>query len=118
LQMRVICRPFLNSIEMSLEPSLPVGIDPDADYIDSKIVLHDEDRLTLYTDGGLEATNSEGELYGFERVTALLASRPDAKSIAETARAFGQEDDITVVTITRPAVIHAVEATSIKLAAS
>jgi len=49
-------------------------------------------------------------LYGFERVTALLAGRPDAASIAATARAFGQEDDITVLTITRLPVDHRIEA--------
>jgi len=93
--------PFLNSSEIVLEPSLPLGIDPDAEYENTHIALHDEDRLTLYTDGVLEATNEDGELYGFDRVAALLADRPDAASIAATARAFGQEDDITVLTITR-----------------
>jgi serine phosphatase RsbU (regulator of sigma subunit) len=108
--------PFLNSNEMTLEPSLPLGIDPDADYMDRDWLLEDEDRLTLYTDGVLEACNSERELYGFERVTALLADRPDAESIAETARAFGQEDDITVLTITRLPIVYALEADSIGLA--
>jgi len=93
--------PFLNSSEIVLEPSLPLGIDPDTEYENTQIALNNEDRLTLYTDGVLEATNKEGELYGFERVAALLADRPDAASIAATARAFGQEDDITVLTITR-----------------
>ena len=108
--------PFLNSSEMSLEPSLPLGIDPNSDYIDRNILLHDEDRLTLYTDGVLEATNAERELYGFERVTALLADRPDAATIAATARTFGQEDDITVLTITRLPVVQVEEATSFGLA--
>jgi len=45
-------------------------------------VLNDEDRLTLYTDGVLEACNAEGELFGFERVTALLSDRPDAEVTA------------------------------------
>jgi G3E family GTPase len=53
------------------------------------------------TDGVLEACNSEGELYGFQRVTELLTTCPVAESIADAARAFGQEDDISVLTITR-----------------
>jgi phosphoserine phosphatase RsbU/P len=110
--------PFLNSSEMTLGPSLPLGIDPDTEYEDTQIALHGEDRLTLYTDGVLEATNEDGELYGFERVTALLADRPDAASIAATARAFGQEDDITVLTITRLPVEHKVGASSIGFATS
>ena len=109
--------PFLNSGELTLAPSLPLGIDADTEYEDTQIALHDEDRITLYTDGVLEATNKDGELYGFERVTALLAGRPDAASIAATARAFGQEDDITVLTITRLPVDHKIEASSIGLAA-
>ena len=99
--------PFLNSSELTLDPSLPVGIDPQAEYVDQDLVLNDEDRLTLYTDGVLEATNAEGELYGFARVTSLLADRPGATTIAAAARAFGQEDDITVLTITRLPVVHA-----------
>jgi len=108
--------PFLNSSEMTLGPSLPLGIDPDTEYEDEQIALQDEDRLTLYTDGVLEATNEDGELYGFERVSALLADRPDAASIAATAQAFGQEDDITVLTITKLLVDHNVEASSVVLA--
>ena len=110
--------PFLNSTETALEPSLPLGIDPDADYMNRHILLKDDDRLTLYTDGVLEATNAEGELYGFERVTALFADRPDAESIANAARAFGQEDDITVLTITRLSIHDAVEAATVSLATS
>jgi serine phosphatase RsbU (regulator of sigma subunit) len=76
------------------------------------VVVNDDDRLTLYTDGVLEATNAKGELYGFDRVTALLIiDRPDAESIAKTARAFGQQDDITVLTITRLPIRNAVEVT-------
>jgi hypothetical protein len=41
--------------------------------------------------------------------TALLADRPDAESIAKAARAFGQEDDITVLTIRRLPIHDAVQ---------
>ena len=53
--------------------------------------------LTLISDGVVEATNADGELFGFER--ALAISRKPAKEIAHVAQAWGQEDDITVVTI-------------------
>ncbi len=96
--------PFLNSGEMISESSLPLGIVGDADYVNQYVGLNDDDRVTLYTDGVLEACSSAGELYGFERVTALLVDRPDASYIADTARAFGQEDDITVLTITKVSV--------------
>jgi hypothetical protein len=45
----------------------------------------------------VEARSKTGELYGFDRL-APLTLKP-AQEIAATARAFGQEDDITVVSI-------------------
>jgi serine phosphatase RsbU (regulator of sigma subunit) len=93
--------PFLNGNEMSLDPSLPLGIDPEAEYRDQDLMLNGGDRLMLHTDGVLEARSGKGELYGFDRLKALLAGVPDAESIVDAALAFGQEDDITVVTIER-----------------
>ena len=49
------------------------------------------------TDGVIEARRKDGELYGFERAAAI-ASGP-AESIASAAQEFGQEDDITVLTL-------------------
>ena len=63
--------------------------------------LHPGDQLSLYTDGLLEARNTTGELYGFDRLHGLFASRPSAQQATEAAVAFGQDDDITVVTLTR-----------------
>jgi serine phosphatase RsbU (regulator of sigma subunit) len=108
--------PFLNSGEMPIVPSLPVGIVPEVEYEEHGFTLRDNDRLTLYTDGVLEACNSARELYGFERIKTLLTKRPDASTIAETARGFGQEDDITVLTITRLPVIQNLETTSVGVA--
>jgi serine phosphatase RsbU (regulator of sigma subunit) len=53
------------------------------------------------TDGVVEASNKEGELFGFARTQFL--SRQTAEKIAETAQSFGQDDDITVLTVTRSA---------------
>jgi serine phosphatase RsbU (regulator of sigma subunit) len=60
-----------------------------------------DDRLTLFTDGLLEARNTSGELLGFERLEQLMATRPDAGQAVDAAVAFGQDDDITVLTLTR-----------------
>jgi hypothetical protein len=38
-----------------------------------------------------------GELYGFERLPSL--TKDSAQEIAEAAKQFGQEDDITVLTL-------------------
>jgi hypothetical protein len=40
-------------------------------------------------------------LYGFERLGVLFASRPSAAQAAEAAVNFGQDDDITVLTVKR-----------------
>jgi sigma-B regulation protein RsbU (phosphoserine phosphatase) len=47
----------------------------------------------------IEAQNQLGELFGFERAQAI--STQPAAAIVDAATQFGQEDDITVVTITR-----------------
>ena len=109
--------PFLNSSEMTLDPSLPLGIDPEAEYSEQDLTLDCGDRLMLHTDGVLEARSGKGELYGFGRLTALLAGRPDAGSIVDAARAFGQEDDITVLTIERLPVSEAVPSVTVSFSA-
>jgi len=47
--------------------------------------------------GVLEARDAKGESLGFERMAALT-SRPAAE-IADAAQKWGQEDDITVLTV-------------------
>jgi serine phosphatase RsbU (regulator of sigma subunit) len=107
--------PFLNASEMTLDPSLPLGIDPEAEYKDQDITLDCGDRLLLHTDGVLEARSGKGELYGFGRLTALLAGLPNAESIVDAALAFGQEDDITVLTIERLRVQEAAHSMTVNL---
>ncbi|MGC1784901.1 MAG: SpoIIE family protein phosphatase [Acidobacteriaceae bacterium] len=93
--------PFLNQQELSIEGSLPLGILPSATYDEVSILLQPGDQLSLYTDGVVEARSITGELYGFDRLHALFASRPSAQQATEAAVAFGQDDDITVLTLTR-----------------
>ena len=93
--------PFLNRREIEMEGALPLGLLSSTEYDETFMRLHPGDQLSLYTDGVLEARNAAGELYGFERLHTLFASRPSAQQATEAAVAFGQEDDITVVTVTR-----------------
>jgi len=54
-------------------------------------------------------------LFGFDRLRRLLSTQPTATKAAGAAVKFGQDDDITVVTLTRVAVaaetpaLHAVK---------
>jgi hypothetical protein len=93
--------PFLNQRELEIDGSLPLGLLPSASYDEVSILLHPGDQLSLYTDGLLEARSATGELYGFDRLHTLLASRPSAQQASDAAVAFGQDDDITVLTLTR-----------------
>jgi serine phosphatase RsbU (regulator of sigma subunit) len=53
--------------------------------------------FTFVSDGVVEARDPQGELFGFERTAAI--STQAAEEIARTAQQFGQEDDITVLTV-------------------
>jgi serine phosphatase RsbU (regulator of sigma subunit) len=92
--------PFLNRKEMDLPGALPLGIVPDHAYEEFVHALQPRDHLALYTDGLLEARNKSGELYGFDRLTILFGNQSNAEQASDEAVAFGQEDDITVLTLT------------------
>lgn len=90
--------PYLNGVELKLENGLPLGLAADTQYVESTFRLAAPARLTLLTDGVVEARNHGGELFGFVRAAAI--STESAKQIAHAAENFGQEDDITVLTLT------------------
>jgi len=93
--------PYLNGQEYPLDASLPLGLIAYSDYTEVKLQLQPGDQLAVYTDGLLEATSPTGELFGFERMKKLFAKQPTAQDAMQAAIDFGQEDDITVLTITR-----------------
>jgi serine phosphatase RsbU (regulator of sigma subunit) len=91
--------PYRAGKEISFDSGLPVGITPDAMYTEHKFSLAPGETLTLLSDGVVEARDPKGELLGFERVAALTGK--SAAEIAEAAQRWGQEDDITVLTVAR-----------------
>jgi hypothetical protein len=93
--------PYFNDKEIDLPGALPLGIDPATAYEETMVQFHPGDRCSLYTDGLLEARTPSGEIFSFERLQTLFASGVDAAQASEAAVAFGQDDDITVVTLTR-----------------
>jgi serine phosphatase RsbU (regulator of sigma subunit) len=92
--------PLINGEEFSLGGSLPLGLDPGSAYEETQLFLRSGDRLALYTDGLVEARNASGELFGFDRLRSLFSRSPTAEEATDAAVTFGQEDDITVVTLT------------------
>jgi hypothetical protein len=95
--------PYLDGVEIDLPGAIPLGIEPNANYVTREFQLPPGGRLTFYSDGVIEAQNSSGELFGFERGGKI--SLQPAAAIVAAARRFGQQDDITVVSITRAAAI-------------
>ena len=93
--------PYLNGRELMLDPSLPLGLVGQMHYGETAVRMEPGDQLSLYTDGLLEAKNENGELFGFERMHTLFATRPSAEDATQAAIGFGQDDDITVLTLTR-----------------
>jgi len=80
-----------------LSPSLPLGVIADSQYEQTTFQLKRGDRLVFLSDGVVEAQNAEGELFGFERTQQV--SNESARYIAQTAKHFGQTDDITVLSL-------------------
>lgn len=89
--------PYVNGAELAVESSLPLGIVAGVTYGQSTFELPAEARLTLLSDGVVEARSGAGELFGFDRTTQI--SQLSAADIADKAHQFGQQDDITVITL-------------------
>jgi len=91
--------PYSAGKELVLGNGLPLGLSAETTYAETTFKLDPVQQLTLLTDGVVEARSKTGVLFGFDR-TAAIAREP-AETIAQAAQDFGQDDDITVVTLAR-----------------
>ena len=91
--------PYVAGRELALENGLPLGLSADTIYVEAQWQLAQGEQLTLVTDGVVEARDKSGALFGFERTGAL--SMQPAEAIARAAHVFGQDDDITALTLCR-----------------
>jgi hypothetical protein len=91
--------PYIAGNDLRLSNGLPLGLAADTTYAECFFKLAPGEQLTLLTDGVVEAREKTGALFGFER-TAAISTHP-AEAIAAAAQAFGQDDDITVLTVSR-----------------
>ncbi len=89
--------PYKSGIEIDTPPALPLGLIREQSYELVRGSLAQGECIVLMSDGVPEARSVRGELYGFDRLPGL--TQLPAQVIAETAQRFGQEDDITVLTI-------------------
>ncbi len=98
----------IHEVEIS---GLPLGVDMESDYREVTVCLHPGTSVVLYTDGVLEAENSDGEIFGYERLESLIAANAHLKpramvalmlhELREWAGGAVQSDDITIVVLRR-----------------
>jgi len=96
--------PYLNGAPLAMEGALPLGMLPGAAFSEMTFKLEIGDRLVVVSDGLAEARNADGQLFGFDAVEKLLCTRPSAANLATAAQRFGQQDDISVIAVTRTGV--------------
>ncbi len=96
--------PYLNGEPLPMEGAVPLGMIESVEPSVMRFQLMQGDRLTVMSDGIVEATDANGKLFGFERVAELLRKATTASEVAGAAQAFGQEDDISVIAVTRETV--------------
>lgn len=87
--------------------SYPLGIVEDAEFHVAEIALEPGDTIVMYSDGLTEAQNANNDLYGPERISAVLAESGDRDpeailaALRDSALEYmgGQEasDDMTIV---------------------
>lgn len=93
--------PYLNGEALPMEGALPLGLIEDAQPSVMQFQLKVGDKLLLMSDGIAEAMDTDGQLFGFDRLHQLLRTATTAAEVANAAQAFGQEDDISVISVTR-----------------
>jgi serine phosphatase RsbU (regulator of sigma subunit) len=92
-----------------------LGLMPGMNYEEKEDSLEVGDSALLYTDGLVEAHDPQREMFGFPRLQALVSEHGEEESLEETlleelysfvGEGWEQEDDITLVTLRRPAARH------------
>ncbi|MBI2774264.1 MAG: SpoIIE family protein phosphatase, partial [Chloroflexi bacterium] len=91
---------------------MPLGLMPGMRYDEHEFTLSPGDTMLLHSDGLAEAHAPDREMFGFPRVKGIVASKKDGKELIDdlmsalhrfTGPAWEQEDDITLVTVSRSA---------------
>jgi hypothetical protein len=93
--------PYRNGQMVEGVSGLPLGVFAGAEYAENTLTLENGDRLTMLSDGLMEARNGKGDLLGFETVANWVAHGIGPEELVRRAATFGQEDDMTVVEVRR-----------------
>ncbi|MHB1043153.1 MAG: SpoIIE family protein phosphatase [Eubacteriales bacterium] len=88
----------------------PLGVFPEIEYGEIDVYLNPSEMLLFYSDGLVEATDQQGDFFGFPRLEELVRSAPQEldlliDQLLREVEAFtggsAQYDDITLVAIQR-----------------
>ncbi|MFP5206738.1 MAG: PP2C family protein-serine/threonine phosphatase, partial [Acidobacteriota bacterium] len=81
----------------------------EATYGVTRLQLQPDDTLVLFTDGIIEAANTQKELFGFNRLREVAAAHTGSSieglqnailhAVEEFSRGAGQADDITLLIV-------------------
>jgi len=93
--------PYWDGAEVQSAGSLPLGLAESAVYEQTSIEIQVGGVIVLLTDGIAEAQNEQRVLLGFARVESMLRGGATARSVAELAQQYGQNDDITILSVAR-----------------
>jgi sigma-B regulation protein RsbU (phosphoserine phosphatase) len=94
-----------NITELKTEKGLPLGL-MNSEYSEIELTLQSGDRVLIYTDGAVEATNSEGQEYETSRLVKSLqkpgvSARSVLTEVQEFARSGTLSDDATAIVLRR-----------------
>lgn len=89
---------------------MPLGLMPGSTYEEKEISLLPEESVLFYSDGLVEAHNSQREMFGPPRLRELVVSHPGGADLIDfllgkleefTGAEWEREDDLTFVTLQR-----------------
>ena len=78
------CGPGGFNVSTIQTEGFPLGLFPDAQYEELTIATKPGDVLVFFSDGIVDAENAQGEMFGTERLTAVLREHPSACNSAQS----------------------------------
>jgi serine phosphatase RsbU (regulator of sigma subunit) len=85
---------------------MPLGLMPEQSYAEQEVIIDKNDSILFYTDGLVEAHNTDREMFSFPRLQRLMIDHSHADNLIEvllnqlqdfTGSIWEQEDDITLL---------------------
>ena len=99
------------SIQEQRATGMPLGLMPGMSYAENEVYLEPGSGLLFYTDGIVEAHNSEREMFGFSRLKGCLEEKTFGADVVDhllsrlrefTGSDTEQEDDVTIIVLASP----------------